>query len=339
MNSKLKILICPSYFGLIYYLKRFDLSLLKVITSNPKLKDFCKKVSIEVYFIATPVNKSRENLYKQKHKIRLLSNQFHNEDIYFGFYGFDYQSLFLIKELFKNNKVFYSHLDYIFPRINLFNLLSNKLGLRLLIDRIILRSIYNIPIEIFRISENRLFFGIEEKVIKSFYEIIDLTEDDLIWERNKLKIIGNFKVKLPIDMVFIDQGNKSFDINQDVFLSINNFVEKNGLNFYYKNHPNHNSPYSEQNKFSLLPDIPMELFEGQLKIALGICSSSLNSLSSKCQHVISVIDLVDWKSKKEYEHYRSQILTSIFIPKTIKDLDDMLNSICSSSALDKDRIQ
>lgn len=297
------IVYAPSFAGFVHALKYEKYDIIEVITNNPSIVNFCLKNNIKHINYGFVKPKRFFEIKYQKKFFDKMSENIKKKQILFCFYGFDVLGLYFLHQLRKNNNVFFYNKDYNFETLKSHRLILKK---KELIDFLVYFFILKIRFDPFIKTEENIFFGISPDRLKKTFKSLDFEFNERIFNYNKT----HFKSKLNIPnnaIIFIDQGNSFFDIDNSVIEYLENKFDSEKV--FIKPHPNHSISNSGLLKFKEIPKyIPLELIINYEMTLVGICSTVL--VDSHVFKKISLINQVHWNFKKTYKFYNSLMLST-----------------------------
>lgn len=296
------IVYAPSYAGLVHALKIKKINDLKVLTSNVSIKIFCEKFNIKCHYFERLIANNRNQYKENIEKISLIAKDYHSENFLFCFYSRDIFGLSLMYKLAENNTITFHNKDFIYEKLDWRKLFSN---FKFLKDLIFLKSVTKLPISIFKLNENKVFFGISPKRLRlKFKSNVNLEYENEILKINQEQIFKNVNINAD-SVIFVDQGNSIFDVPDSIIALLKSFDKK----VFVKQHPNFNLSNSKLNEFELIDkNIPIELLISDETILIGIISTILFDKDINCKK-ISLINKVNWKESYTKNNLLSQIKT------------------------------
>ena len=288
------ILYAPSYISLIYYYNNYNIPDWKVITRNESIYKFCQKLEVEVFYFEIEKDLSRAGLIKYKNDIKSFVDKINinGESILYCYYLCGIVDYYIIKQLSKNNLIYFINLDPIFESANISNIFKIEY-LRKVQNKIIYFVFFGVYSKIYY-GDNRFWLGIKNPMGFKFKS----NENISIAAENNKYIIRKFKLP-KFDYIYID-NIQEFMI--DDIKEMNNIlkeIESKGFSVAVKLHPGDSNEFLSFHK--LPPFIPAELLIPFAKKAIiGVSSASLLHISKNIQ-TISVINIInnnhgDWKN-------------------------------------------
>jgi hypothetical protein len=293
-----------------------------VITYNDAIEKFCNNIGIKLIKVQINTNLSLQGLINHKHYIIHLASKFKNQNFLFCFYGFDFWGLYFIKCLSKKNRIYFRNLDHSYETISYLQGVFNfRMKLK---DLILLKILTKLPIELFKISKDRLFIGIRKFKLDNKYTALTLSENKNILCKNKEMVFLKYSLK-NVKTIFIDQGAERFKINNELIEILKIYFTKSQMSF--KKHPTFKLSNSKLEYFTALPsEMPIEfLFKDNL-ILIGIASTSFIETTNRMT-IISIVHIIDWKDKNEKQKYLNLLPDNVIVPKTIEEFEFELNRL------------
>lgn len=298
------IVYAPSFAGLVQALKIVSIEKLEVISSNSSIIEFCTKYNIKNknYNLKKPSN--FKEIIKQKEFYDIKSKELIGKEVLFCFYGFDVLGLYFMYKIRKSNEVYFYNKDHHFNRISLFNLLKRKKDFK---DYLVYLYVLGVSYSFFTINEKRVFFGISPKKLRKDFLELKSSLDEIVFANNK----QHFSKLLNIPrtaIIFVDQGNVSFEVEDSIISWLETNYDVNEI--YIKAHPNFPISNKLLKKFKEIPNfIPLDLLVTEGMELIGVYSTVLLDAVEICK-VTSILNLVDWRDKSEFEKYKSIVAQS-----------------------------
>ena len=236
---------------------------------------------------------SRSGLIKYKYDIKNFvdSININGENILYCYYLCGIVDYYIIKQLSKNNLIYFNNLDHIFEPANIGNIFEIEY-LRKVQNKIIYFVFFAICTKIYY-GDNKFWLGVKNPMGLKF----NSNENNSIVEENNMDIIRKFKLP-KFDYIYIDNIQKFMIDDIKEMNNILKEIESRGFSVAVKLHPGDSNEFLS---FYKLPQfIPAELLIPFAKKAIiGVSSTSLLHISMNIQ-TISVINIInndhgDWK--------------------------------------------
>lgn len=313
------ILYAPSYTSLIYYYNNYKIPDWKVVTRNENIYKFCQKLEVEVFYFEIEKDLSRAGLYKYKNDIEIFINEINinGENILYCYYLSGIVDYYIIKQLSKNNLIYFNNLDPIFESPKASKIFKIEY-LRKVQNKIIYFVFFGVYSKIYY-GDNRFWLGIKNPMGLKFNSIENIS---IAGENNK-DIIRRFNFP-QFDYVYVDSIlHYLVDDIKEMEILLKE-IELKGYSVAVKLHPIDSDRF---NLFYQFPKfIPAELLIPFAKKAIiGVSSTSLLHISKNIQ-TISVINIInnnhgDWKN-----NYTQFLLNGkIIIPENKSNLFEVLS--------------
>lgn len=301
-----------------------------VISSSDDVLSACgvlnlPTVRIQYYSYGDLILK-RRSLIAEIDKIKKILE---NDLLHFSHLQYDLFCFTLITNLIRTGfQVQFDEIEMIYPKAKLHEILSIK-NLFLLLQLILFRICYNVPIKLSKISSS-LVTQLNLSKFNNFsnFSVASYSED---FEDVKTKLIMENQIKLnPIRNVFIEQ---SFGLNDSIIEKKTYEIVLECLSNFevsIKPHPN-NKLKKPLSNITVLPGyLPVEfLFSNVTNAVISVNSLSLiNASKNNNLYAISIMELLRWKDNnykiKTKEFLINKSGNKILFPKTLFELEESL---------------
>lgn len=311
----------PSMAILVYASKRWAWEELKIISFNPQIVFFCKRLHISCIQLSQNGSTNLNGIIAHKKYIRNESRKILKQEIIFGHNSNDYWGLFLMKCLKKNgNTVYYNPQIKEHSKISTMGLLKSGKAFKFLRDKLLLFWVTRIKFDVLHFGEY-LFFGIDAKKIRALYKENNSEENLKIFQENQKRVRFEYNLHQR-KIILVDQGEAFYKYTLELasFLVELNSTTKN---LYLKQHPilkTTNEPIIT-NLPQIPSEIPIELIINESDLVLGIASSSMQN----AKNCISLVQLVDMEKKDREKYIKFLNNNNIIFPKSIIEIRNHIN--------------
>lgn len=270
--SNKKVFVFPSYVGIPFLIRNFDLSDKDNIflTNNPSLYKWLSSLQLNV--IKTPgfsSDLSRKALRDVGNLNLKISKLFIECKIYYFFYLSNIPMLHLIKCLSSENELVFINRDPKLKKIILWNVTPLAEFKKRLISKLAFRMILNISTDIYRVDEGFMF---GKKYAKEFqYPTQEIPE---VHEMNKA-LLRKDSTNNSVDILYIDNISVHYPKAALQVFGILQKLKESGRSIHIKPHPT----FQPIDSLSVFPwiarEIPSEICMYSAKLVLGVSSTSL----------------------------------------------------------------
>lgn len=320
-----KIFFVASMSVLSKVLDEYDLSEIEVIAFNEGIITFCHKVGIKCHVINLTNDLTLKGLYRLKINLDNFAKSIKNKKLYFTFRNNTTWQYYLIKEISKQNEVFFCNLDPVYKEIN-FNVISvfTDVGCRrILFNKLIYFLVFGIVLSVFRAGAEHYFLGLNDKKLNEFksFSFESLGK----FPQNKKNILSIYNVP-KMEILFIDGITQP--VNQDILNYIVHYYNKKDIKVFLKPHYWAEVQPALLKKCILLPkELPAEFIKDYPRIVFGFASTSFLAYN-ECEKIISLIYFVENMHEDFKKVFMTQMMknvNNIYYPKTIDELKELLS--------------
>jgi len=309
-----------------------------VITNNRDVLGYCQSKKIKtIYCDLTRIKLT--NIFALKKEVRsILKIIPKNSNIYFLFRSYDTTGFYLIKELGKNNKLFFKNinpnLEDLYPQKRYINYFCVKYYYKLLL-LIALKVFADLDLTLKYIDSNWVLFLSTKFLRRNNVHNLNLKGTYAELKAEVIKVFYEKTQPKCKTLILKDDFRLDSIINEKYFIDIYSYLaHKQGLDIMMNSHP---WPISLNNsKTSFFKECPSQipcelLFPNVKSHVVSTCSSALITASFfKNLKAIALLELVVWKNKETKRRMKKWLTQSsdgrIVFPKTLDELIELLKS-------------